>query len=243
MKHFQKITEILSGETYSTLNMACVFRSEIASLLEPNRNDVREIADLKENMRKKFEHRFPMSERMVVAALLDPRFQNLLDVTIYLRDHNTTAFDLLKDWASDCLPAVTASTTAKNRDKDQNLIEELIERHSTLSSVRQNLNNDSDISREVHLLLSMGGNVTVNKIRLFWKDNRVQMPILSNLARKVLPVPVTSTPSERNFSTAGLIANSRKCNLLPGNLDRILFIHNNYEFCKDIVFDNFEMTE
>ena len=46
---------------------------------------------------------------------------------------------------------------------------------------------------------------------------------------------MTSTPSERNFSTTGLILNSRKSNILPSNVDKILFIHNNYEFCKKIV--------
>lgn len=33
-KPFEKITEILSGEKYSTINMTCLFRSELASLLE-----------------------------------------------------------------------------------------------------------------------------------------------------------------------------------------------------------------
>lgn len=103
---------MLSGETYSTTNMACVFRCELLSVLESDHNDRDEIAELKTNMRRKFDYRLPMNELIVVAALLDPRFQSLLDVNDFLKQSNTMAFDLLKRWTMNCI-----SSTIKKQIK------------------------------------------------------------------------------------------------------------------------------
>ena len=54
---------------------------------------------------------------------------------------------------------------------------------------------------------------------------------------------MTSTPSERNFSISGLIVNSRKAALLPSNLDKMVFVHNNYEFYKNIAREKFEIQD
>lgn len=221
--------------------MACVLRCELSSILEENRHDNSQIAELKQNMRKKFENRLPINELIIVASLLDPRFGNLLEVNNFLKQQNTNAFDLLNKWASDCAPVDNIQAAIANScDNNLNFIADLIEKHSTLSSVRQSMTNECQLSREIHFLLSLGTNVKVDSVRLFWKDYSSQMPRLSKLARKILPIPMTSTPSERNFSIAGLIANSRKSSILPSNLDKMLFVHNNYVFCQNIVFQNFK---
>lgn len=239
LANFQKITHILSGETYSTVNMACVFRAEIASLLEADTSDLLEISELKRNMLQKFDYRFPMDELMVVGALLDPRFQNLFDLKEYLRHNNITAFDLLKRWATEVSSDNKSVGTVTDTREKLNFVEEMIEKHSTLDSIKRGFN--SDLDKETYLLLSMGGNVKITSIRLFWKERATEMPILARLARKVLPVPMTSTPSERNFSHSGKVCNSRRSCILPSNVDKIIFIHNNYEFVKKIAFEKFEI--
>lgn len=138
--------------------MACVFRAEIASLLEEDSHDIYEIAALKKNMRLKFDYRLPMDELMVVGALLDPRFQNLLDVKDFLRSNNTTSFDSLKR---------SATETSKS-----NFVDEMIEKHSTLNSIRRGF--DTNLDKEIYLLLSMGGNVKIALIRLFWKEHATE---------------------------------------------------------------------
>ena len=50
---------------------------------------------------------------------------------------------------------------------------------------------------------------------------------LSTVAKEVLCVPGTSTPSERAFSAAGLVVNQQRAALLPKNVDAILFLNKN----------------
>lgn len=60
----------------------------------------------------------------------------------------------------------------------------------------------------------------------FWKQNENRYPNLSQLARKLLPIPPSSSSSERVFSTAGRVIEERRTLLNPESLDAILFLHN-----------------
>lgn len=47
------------------------------------------------------------------------------------------------------------------------------------------------------------------------------------VARKLLAIPATSTPSERSFSVAGRLIEERRTNLSPESVDTLLFLHSN----------------
>lgn len=215
--------------------------------MEPQ--DSIEIKRLKENMQKNFDHRFPLSELHIVSALLDPRFQNLLDVKEYLRDNDISAVDLLNRWLETSNSSNIESNDRKSAAENvravpqaQSYIVELVERHSTLSSVKESTSTSrhSECQRECHLLLSMGGKLEIKNILTFWKNQEKSMPKLAKLASKLLCIPITSTPSERNFSIAGIIIDSKRSRLSPDKLNYILFIHNNYGFIKEVTFRNYD---
>ena len=54
-------------------------------------------------------------------------------------------------------------------------------------------------------------------------------PRISKVAKRLLSVPVTSTPSERVFSSGGLIASQQRASIKPSNLDAIVFLNRNME--------------
>ena len=81
--------------------------------------------------------------------------------------------------------------------------------------------------REIYALMS--NKMEVTEVLSFWKQKKKEMPHPYMLAKKILPVAATSTPSERIFSAAGLVMNSRRSRLNPTNLDKILFVHDNYK--------------
>ncbi|KYN09384.1 hypothetical protein ALC57_18489, partial [Trachymyrmex cornetzi] len=50
---------------------------------------------------------------------------------------------------------------------------------------------------------------------------------LSELCKKYLCIPASSTESERTFSTTGQIISDRRSRLKPKNVDILVFLHKN----------------
>ncbi|XP_041839735.1 E3 SUMO-protein ligase ZBED1-like [Melanotaenia boesemani] len=61
----------------------------------------------------------------------------------------------------------------------------------------------------------------------FWESQSQPkaFPVLSKVARMILCIPATSASSERAFSSAGRVLESRRNRLNPGTVDAILFLH------------------
>ena len=64
----------------------------------------------------------------------------------------------------------------------------------------------------------------------WWKNKDLYFPALANIAKKYLCIPATSTPSERVFSLAGNIVTKKRCQLLPENVDRLVFLSSNKKY-------------
>ncbi len=61
----------------------------------------------------------------------------------------------------------------------------------------------------------------------WWKTNDHKYPRLAKLTKAYLSVPATSVPSERVFSTAGLIVNRLRSHLLPEHVNMLIFLNKN----------------
>ena len=57
--------------------------------------------------------------------------------------------------------------------------------------------------------------------------NKHILPNLAKLAQKYLGIVATSVPSECLFSVAGNIVRTKRATLLPENLDKLVFLHEN----------------
>jgi hypothetical protein len=64
----------------------------------------------------------------------------------------------------------------------------------------------------------------------WWKQQAETFPKLSLLAQGILAVPATSSPSERVFSTAGLVLQAKRSSLAPENVNKIIFVHDNAHY-------------
>lgn len=64
----------------------------------------------------------------------------------------------------------------------------------------------------------------------WWKINEPRFPNLSQLAKAIIGIPATSTPSERLFSVAGNVVSKKRTCLNPENVDIILFLNKNLKF-------------
>ncbi|XP_051785588.1 zinc finger BED domain-containing protein 4-like [Erpetoichthys calabaricus] len=61
----------------------------------------------------------------------------------------------------------------------------------------------------------------------WWRENSSKYPLLSPLVKEYLSIPETSVPSERVFSTAGDIVTAQRSQLLPENVDMLIFLKKN----------------
>lgn len=57
---------------------------------------------------------------------------------------------------------------------------------------------------------------------IWWKNHCCEFPTLSLMARDFLAIPATSAPSERVFSTCGLIITKKRNRMAPELLDALV---------------------
>ena len=71
-------------------------------------------------------------------------------------------------------------------------------------------------------------NTTTKEYRnplIWWKYNKADFPIMSELARILLCIPATSAPSERIFSLASRVISKLRSSLSPDNASQIIFVN------------------
>ena len=61
----------------------------------------------------------------------------------------------------------------------------------------------------------------------WWAAHQHIYPNLSKIARMYLCVVATSVPSEQLFSTAGNVVSVKRSALLPENVEKLIFLHDN----------------
>lgn len=77
LKIFRSAVEVFSFDRKPTISCTLVFRAEIENALIVNSKDHAIIAMLKKNMAESIDLRFPITEEMLIATILDPRLANL----------------------------------------------------------------------------------------------------------------------------------------------------------------------
>lgn len=102
---------------------------------------------------------------------------------------------------------------------------ELLKKHSLVIP-------DESLDAEVKKYLLVA--ISSEDVLDWWRKNEYGFPNLANLAKRFLSIQVTSAPSERAFSTAGLVVTSRRSSLHPLKVKKILFVHDNYDAMLDI---------
>lgn len=195
----------------------------------------RAVQILQDNLDK----RFTINEDMIVASFLDPSLQHLRIVQEYLIDHELDMAQLLHEkWVKYELSTDDIATSApkrkvpQERSNDVKRIRlELLEKHCGAASSSVGISVIDCIQREVNKYTSVEG--VVEDPLKWWSENGIQFPYLCKIAKVILSFQATSAMVERFFSKAGILLTKRKANLNPINLQKILFVHENYNLIKD----------
>ncbi|CAG9792672.1 unnamed protein product [Diatraea saccharalis] len=226
LRKFREVVEMLSTQKTASLNLALVFRLEIRDILNSLSDEETLIMlSLKNKMLAKLDKRFPITDKIVVSALLDPRFISLSQIDSYLEQKNTTRAAFLAEYikiqpnisnhstmVATSPPAVLASTS------NESILSKLSKKHSSssTSSILTSVEfNEVDQECWRYLAAANASDVVDDDVLQYWRNKSKTFPHLSQLARAILAIPATSTPSERVFSIAGLTVTAKRSRLNP----------------------------
>lgn len=201
---------------------------------------------LKENMAANFDHRFPVTEEILLGTLLDPRLQNL-ESDSRLTKRNTTKFDFLKSAVLKIVPNVNVGSSlaksaneVKSKSSKRSLLSKLLEKHAyEPRSTCQNIIADK-IDEEIHkyfLTVVPKNEIDDFDLMEFWRNIATSLPFLAEVVKKYYCIPITSTSSEREFSSAGLLITAKRSCLSPLVVEKTLFLHDNYQIIKNAIVE------
>lgn len=231
LRVFKTATEVLSGSKYPTISLVLLFRAEIVAAIADLPYDCVMVKSMKQRMRQALNHRLPITELNVVAALLDPSQRNLTSLQDFITAHETTAVELLskaldKYVGVGGLQASPEAVGGQAPDGSpapwKKAKNDLLSKHVTSASTQD---------REIQQFRCLS--LAPDDVLAWWSTQKETYPKLSMLARMIMAIPATSAPSERIFSTAGLTVNAKRSSLAPSTVDKIVFVHENAHFLND----------
>ena len=237
-------TEKLSGEQYPTLHLVVPTKERLQRALALESGDDGVTRALKKRLSRLVDEKFTIKDQHLVATMLWPPFRRLEQFrgTVSAEDREQAVEDL-----------VTAATelngemgregdSSDENDEPASMATTSAEAEATgstedffcFSEAQEASHSSPDTDRSAkaeveRYLIDPGSHDAsdVTSILRYWTSagTRAQFPILCRLARRLLAVPASSTPSERTFSVAGRVIEERRTSLLPSTVDDIIFLH------------------
>lgn len=223
---FMKVTKILES-SQSTINLALVMYVDILHDLEShascfNESDSRFTMELKQmydvtldNLKK----RYPISDEILCASLLDPTFQSLTIVKNLLDEKKTTKARFLKNMYSKYVGELPVHTGSIARCDSNSIREKLASKHGLVSQT-------VGFEREVSAFESVTHQVE-DLLQWYKSVGVVQFPLLSKLARIILQLSATSGTIERLNSRAGRVITFERTNLSNNKTKKLLIVQFN----------------
>lgn len=180
-------------------------------------------------MKNCLDHRFPIHEIYVVAAILDPAQRNLRLINEYLNDNNTTAVDLLSNFIDRYVGSTTNDVPESTPQPSEQSTLQPQWKKVKLDMLQKHGFHESTPQREIQQYRCL--TVQTDDPLGWWQSQTGTYKRLSELARCILAIPASSAPSERIFSVAGVIVNARRSSLSPQVVDKVIFVHENKYLC------------
>lgn len=220
LKPFDLVTKVLPSATTPTISTVYpILKSISQNFLTPNDSDLLEIITFKNTLSLEFKARF-FSEFhddsvffLNIASLLDPRYKHIFD-------HDNEILNSLKDFIITQL------------NDDDSFTCNYLNQSSTVTAIDMLFpqNENADDNNEQNELEKYLQENSINKNACpltWWKENGKRYLHISKFAKKYLCIPSISTPSERDFSTAGNIITAKR-NCLNGETAKwLIFLSHN----------------
>ena len=235
-------TDMLSAEDY--VSVSAIF--PVLKVLHDNvcnisNDDTTLTSDIKCKVLDYLDDKYsdPLCHRLIsLACFLDPRF-----ITDYIPED--VGMPVITNWiveegvkfapaGNNQVANERCQDTASSQDNTQ---EEPVHKRRKLSNYlrasKTQSGSEDDLTPESYCKAELKCYMTIpkpdpeSKPLEWWKQNYTSFPILSQLAKKYLSICVSSSASERLFSTAGNISTKKRNSLKPDKLNMLVFLARN----------------
>ncbi|KZV52419.1 hypothetical protein F511_34564, partial [Dorcoceras hygrometricum] len=233
---FYDATELFSGIKYPTINLFfstfCDIKLAINDWVLLDDIVVHTMAI---NMKLKFEKYWDvMNFLLAIGSILDPRYK-MKTIQFYypLVYGDTSSFEIEK------LKKQLYDLVEEYKKKSKQYGDE---RHSQSSSSRPPLPKRGHYANKFEMFMDSNTNTELEKSELdyyleesllprntgdfdilcWWKTNGIKYPILHNIAKDVLAIPVTTVASESTFSTGGRVLSVHRNRLHPKTVEALM---------------------
>ena len=232
---FKDITDILSSAQTPSISMLkpliFIILKDILQI-QPNDSDIAQTIKhlISEDFTQRLHNYGNVNNILLLASILDPRFKNLN----YLEENEKgIAQKLLKEKFQEL------------KQKEENLMKEEGKNENFKAEEKTKLvklNKDSlgrlfklsgaslqkpDLFKEVNQYFEIQELDIREDPLQWWKENSGRFKILSQIAKDILCIPVTSVPSERIFSKAGNIVSAKRSSLSSKLINSLIFLAEN----------------
>jgi sulfur relay (sulfurtransferase) DsrF/TusC family protein len=214
LKPFYEFTKAISGSKYPTLGTFIILLDALIEHLSVTISSVRSPQWIKEISKKMNDKFITVSSNLyndatILALVLDPRYKT----EYYPNDINiSTIKSILKNKYLE-YKQLQLNDEYKNSEENNSLTEK--ERIiSTNSFINQVFKKKRTMSLQSNDELNEYLSITVEPLDIdpieWWKNHKIQYPILQKIAKDYLCIPATSVPSEQAFSKSGELISKKR---------------------------------
>ena len=234
LEPFDQATRLLSADTQPTVHLVQPTFVKLQRHLQPDPVDSELISSLKEKLLNKLYAKFSVHPLHEQATFLSPSVTRILEKAVTIERLSEICTEI-KQMAASCHNPESESDTQNDAEialqpPPMKRMRPDCESSTLFGDFFQDVLSDTTrtevepdtlpIDAEYSKITNMEENLLD-----FWKTNSQRFPLLSSVAKKLLSVSATSTPSERVFSAAGRIIEECPTQLAPDTVDNLLFIH------------------
>ena len=166
---------------------------------------------------------FNPSKRGVGVKLITKDTDKFLEMTNFLVENHPTTLEFYA--AREAEMTVENSETLDKAEVDE--LFDIIQEQELLKTSQSKLKCPPLKTETFKYLDLPAQSYNVNSLQ-WWKEHEKELPLLSAVTRDHLCIPVTSSSSERMFSTGGNIISAKRECIKPETLKILVFIKENY---------------
>ena len=249
LEPYKDVTTYLSAESYPTISALGPLFAAIQAKLTHSDNDSVAVRSVKSLLAADMSTRYQstgVSLLLHKASFLDLRFKTLahlsaaekeetvdsiiqdLLTSIPVEEVSETDGEVVEVEEPEKEAVVECSTTPKKQKTT--LLEKLLGRKFEGNQTTITVSENKIVQAEISYYKSASPIGLRDKPLKWWNVRKRVLPNLARLTQKYLGIVATSVPSERLFSTAGNIVSAKRAALLPENVEKLVFLHENLQF-------------